>query len=154
MSTEASMPIFSYLSVIAIAISMVSLGLHAYLAFRDRAQLSAACSYLCSFEHMTDAVSIHVVNAGRRPLTIRRLVVESDSGGQFKHKFQRADGRALRLVESEDVEIILDSTNSEIAKWLDSKIFKAYIEDSKGKCHRVEGLVTILNENAQHLRNV
>jgi hypothetical protein len=101
---------------------------------------------------MADAVYLHVVNDGRRAITIRRLVIVSDTGARFEHKFQR-EGRALRLVESEDVEIALDSNNSEIAKWLTSKMSKAHIEDSTGKLFVVDDLVEILNEHSKTLRN-
>lgn len=152
MSPDAATPIANYLSGAAIAISLLSLGLTAFLAFRDRSRISAAASYLESFENIADAIYLHVVNDGRRPITIRRLVVESDRGNRFEHKFQR-DGRAIRLVESEDIEIALDSENSEIAKWLDSKIAKAQIEDSRGTLYNIEGLVEVLNANAEHLRS-
>ena len=151
-STDATMNIANYLSGAAISISLLSLGLTAYLAFRDRSHISAAATYLSSFENMADAVYIHIVNDGRRPVTIRRLVVESTTGSRFEFKFQR-NGRAIRLVESEDFEMALDSKKSEITSWVEASVEKAYIEDSKGVLYIVEGFAEILNANAENIKN-
>jgi hypothetical protein len=140
-----------YLSSAAIVISIGSFCLSAYLAFRDRGHVTASAAYLESYEHMTDAVLVHAVNIGRRPVTVRRLIIESIKGEIFEHKLQN-DGKPIRLIESEDIEIALDSENSEITKWAATSISIAYLEDSKGRLYEVEGLPEILRERTAQLQ--
>ena len=136
------------LSASAILISLLSLTLSGYLAFRDRSHLSVKATYLSSWENIADAVFLHIVNDGRRPITARRLIIESLNGKTDQHELKR-DERVVGLLESEDFEIALDANNSNIVEWARLQVSKAYVEDSKGRQYNVDGFVNSLGEYAK-----
>ena len=103
--------------------NICSFVLSVYLAFRDRSHLSVEATYSSSWENMADAVFLHIVNDGRRPITPRRLIIETLNGETDQHELKR-DDRVVRLLESEDFEIVLDANNSNIVEWADYKYQK------------------------------
>ena len=141
-----------FLSTSAILISLLSLALSGYLAFRDRSHLSVEATYLSSWENIADAVFLRIVNDGRRPITVRRQILESLNGETDQHELKR-DERVVGLLESEDFEIALDLTNSNIVEWARSQISKAYVEDSKGCQYNADGFVKSLGEYAENMQN-
>lgn len=138
------------LSACAILIALFSFALSAYLAFRDRSHLSVEATYLPSWENMSDAIFLHIVNDGRRPLTARRLIVESLNGETDQHDLKR-NNKAVRLMESEDFEVGLDANNSNIVEWTRLRISRAYVEDSKGRQFDAHGFVNSLDKFARNL---
>jgi len=138
-------------SGIAITIALVSLGVSAFVAFRDRGTITAAARYLESYEHISDGVYVHIVNSGRRPVTIRRLLLTTEDGKEIERRIGE-NGNPVRLLESEDCEFQLNAQNSEIQEWSSSVIKKAVVEDSHGKQYEVSGLVEAINQNAEHLQ--
>ena len=141
------------LSASAILISLLSFVLSGYLAFRDRSHLSVDATYLPSWENMSDAIFLHMVNDGRRPITARRLIIEFMNGETEQHELKRAE-RVVRLLESEDFEIALDTNNSDIVKWTKLQVSRAYVEDSKGRQFNAEGFVKSLNEYGNNSENM
>jgi hypothetical protein len=135
----------------AIVISLFSLGISAYVAYRDHGKVSASARYLESYQHMSDGIYIHVVNSGRRPVTIRRLILKTSDGKVIEEPL-RNNKNPIRLLESEDYEFQLNAQNSEIHEWSKSTITKAIVEDSRGKAYNVSNLVEAINSNAEHLQ--
>ena len=140
------------LSGAAITIAIFGFGLSAYIAFRDRGTVTASARYLESYQHMSDGIYVHVVNSGRRPVTIRRLKFTTMAGSTIERPI-RENGKPIRLLESEDYEFQLNAQNSEIQEWSRSTITKAVIEDSRGKEYHISELVDAINSNAQHLQS-
>lgn len=136
----------------AIVISLCSLGITAYVAYRDRGTITATSRYLESYQHMSDGIYIHVVNSGRRPVTIRRLLLRPADGNVIERRLGENE-RPLRLLESEDHEFQLNAQNSDITEWSQLRIAEAVVEDSRGKEYKVAGLVEAINENAEHLHS-
>lgn len=135
----------------AIAISLLSFCLSGYAVFRDRGAVSASAKYLSSFQNLSDGIYVHVVNSGRRPVTIRRLVLEVENGSSFEHKLVK-DRQPVRLLESVDYEFQVNPQNSEILRWAESKVLRSVVEDSRGKKYDVKGLVEIINEHATNIK--
>lgn len=101
---------------------------------------------------MADAVFLHLVNDGRRPIIAKRLILVSLNGETDQHELKR-DDRVLRLLESEDFEIGLDANNSNIVEWAKLQVLKAYVEDSKGRQYNADGFVNSLGEYAKNIQN-
>ena len=97
---------------------------------------------------MADAVFLHIVNDGRRPITPRRLIIETLNGETDQHELKR-DDRVVRLLESEDFEIALDANNSNIVEWARLQVSKAYVEDSKGRKYNADDFVNSLGKYAE-----
>lgn len=135
----------------AIVISLFSLGVSAYVAYRDRGKVSASARYLESYQNMSDGIYIHVVNSGRRPVTIRRLIMKTSDGNVIENPL-RNNKDPIRLMESEDYEFQLNAQNSEIQEWSKSTIIEAVVEDSRGKQYNVSNLVEAINSNAEDLQ--
>jgi hypothetical protein len=107
--------------------------------------------YLPTYENFADGIYVHVVNSGRRPVTVRRLVLETIGGTTYEHKLERQK-QSIRLMESEDYEFQVNPENSEILKWAESKIAKAVVKDSRGKEYKVEELAAIINANSKNIQ--
>ena len=108
---------------------------------------------MSSWENMADAIFLHIVNDGRRPITAKRLILEFLNGEKDQYELKR-DERVVRLLESEDFEIALHANNSDIVEWARSQVSKAYVEDSKSRQFNAEGFVKSLSEyakNSQHM---
>lgn len=138
-------------SGIAITIALLSLGISAYVAIRDRGTITATARYLESYQHMSDGVYVHIVNSGRRPVTIRRLLLSTEDGKQIDHRIGEND-KPVGLLESENCEFQLNAKNSEILEWSASVIKKAVVEDSRGTKYQVTGLAEAINQNAEHFQ--
>src|SRR3989344_8290719 len=106
------------LSEAAIVLSILSLGLSAYAVFRDKGTVSALARYLPSFQNCSDGIYVHVVNSGRRPVTVRRLVLQLEGGVNYEHQL-KIDKQPVRLLESEDYEFQVNPQNSELLKWVE-----------------------------------
>jgi hypothetical protein len=131
------------LSVAAIAISLISLGLSAYIAVRDRGHITASARYPKRF----NPVSVHAVNSGRRPVTLRRLILKTQDGQSYEYPLLNGE-TPVRLMESEDYEFPLPVSDTEVQQWAKTKIIKAELVDSYGKKHVVEDMVKISNKYA------
>ena len=138
-------------SGVAVSISLISLCVSIYVALRDRGSITAWARYLSSFENLSDGILVHVVNSGRRPETVRRLLLHTIDGKQYEHKLERGD-QAIRLLESEDYEFQINLENSELRNWAESHIVRAQIQSSRGKLYEVENLAAIVNANAETIR--
>lgn len=137
------MNVSAYLSGAAIAISVLSLGLSGYLAFRDRGHIMASARYPTRFS----PISIHAVNSGRRPVTLRRLILKTQDGKRYEYPFLKGES-PIRLMESEDHEFPLSVSDTEVQQWAKTKIIKAELADSRGKKYAVEDMVEISNTYA------
>lgn len=128
--------------------NIFSFALSVFLAIRDRPHLSVEARYLPSWENISDAIFLHIVNDGRRPITARSLIIEFLNGETDRHEL-KCDERVVRLLESEDFEIALDANNSNIIEWAKLQVSKAYVEDSKGSQYNADGFVNSLDEYAK-----
>jgi hypothetical protein len=140
------------LSGAAIIIAILGLGVSIYVAYRDRSTVTASARYLKSYQDMSDGIYIHVVNSGRRPVTMRRLLLRTSTGSVIEHRLDK-DGKPLRLLENEDHKLQLNTQNSKIKEWSQSMISDAIVEDSRGKEYRVIDLAETINRNAKHLQS-
>ena len=138
------------LSASAVLIALLSFALSGYLAFRDRSHLTVEARYLCSYENMSDAIYLHIVNDGRRPITVKRLVIKLLNGETVQYKLKSND-KDVRLMESQDFEMSLDSINSDINEWARMRASKAYVVDSKDRKYNTDGFVDSLSEYARNL---
>lgn len=131
------------LSITAIVISGISFALSAYLAIRDRGDVTASARYPERFKK----IFVHVVNSGRRPVTLRHLIVETQDGARYEYKILNGDA-PIRLMESEDHEFPLPSKDTEIDKFAKTKVIAAELEDSRGKKYVVKDLANLINNYA------
>lgn len=138
----------------ALAISIISiianLGLGAYVAFRDRGHIVA--SGRKPEGPIFDAVLVHAVNTGRRPVTLRRLILKTRDGTSYERPLFSRQGNTVRLMESEDYEFRLDLLEDpDSGKWAATGLVSATLEDSRGKVYQAHDLAEIIGAVARKL---
>ncbi len=132
-----TMPSTSVLSIIAIAISLVSFGLSSYLTWRDRSRVRAE-SFVRQHERTGEfsSVFVTVTNAGRRPLILRRLrgAYEdgSQSGQQLSESGIKLDEGAFHELEFGKFDGIMINGDEM------SGLVDLFLEDSTGKRHKIK----------------
>lgn len=126
------------ISVIALFVSISSLALGFYLAWRDRPNLRAKC---CARTHEQtgeySSVFVTAHNAGRRPITLRFLagVYEDGTSGGLR---LIQDG--LKLQEGEFHELEFGKFDGIMVNGDDmSDLVDLFLEDSIGRKYRIEG---------------
>ena len=131
------MPTVSVIAIIALVVSITSLGLSSYLAWRDRSRLLAE-SFARAHERTGEysSVFITVTNAGRRPLTLRFLSgVYSDGsrGGQ------RLSEGGVKLEEGEFYELEFGKYDGIMVNGdAMSELVDVFLEDSAGRRHNIK----------------
>jgi hypothetical protein len=133
-------------AVAAFVVSMASLALSTYAVVRDRGTITASARYPKRFRK----VLIHVVNSGRRPVTLRRLVLQARGGEHYEYPLLKGE-ESVRLMESEAFEGPLPAPDQDVSQWANTEFSKCEIEDSRGKKYSVDGLAKLLSEYATDL---
>ena len=91
-----------------------------------------------------------MVNSGRRPITLRRLIFLREDGTPYEYPLG-AKG-SIRLMENEDHEFTLSLLdNEELQRCVMAGIVDAVIEDSHGASWPVEDLLEIVKRNVGKL---
>ena len=130
------MPSPVVVSVIALAISFVSLGLSSYLAWRDRSRVHAEC-FARQHEGTGEysSVFVTVTNAGRRSVILRTLVgiyEDSSRGGQ------QLGQSGIKLGEGEFHELEFGKFDGIMINGDDMpSLVDLLFEDSAGKKHKI-----------------
>lgn len=91
------------LSIIALVVAIGSLGVSAYVAFRDRARLKLISKFYEASEWGPSKIRVTVINQGRR-VAILRLIGGSDSQGDWGGYFVEHEKGGRRLAEHERYE--------------------------------------------------
>ncbi|MCX8761002.1 hypothetical protein NOK73_07800, partial [Vibrio parahaemolyticus] len=147
---------------LAIFISILSLSLSLFVAFRDATRFSVVTRYLESFENMSDAVYLKIVNTGRRPITLDRIDFKfSDSPTQSiklnTHTMRRADpfdnsiAQPITLSESQFFEFTLDSRTHDFSNYDFSKLVEVKTLISRGKGVSLRTLTKSLRSKGNNL---
>jgi len=124
-------------SFAAFFVSLASLGVSWFVALRDRRDIVASAKESQAFH----PVIVHIVNVGRRPITIKQLTIKTLNGEVFNLPVENR-----RLMESEFYEFEFSPPNDVIKQWSNSKIIKVQVEDSCGKFYMVKSLVELANK--------
>ena len=100
-----------YISIAALAVSIVSVVVSIYSSVRDRGRLKTGSVLYASHEGAFEpAIHIEAVNVGRRPLIIR-MWGGSDDKGEYAGTPIEEDSGGKRLGEHERVEFVLHRGN-------------------------------------------
>lgn len=126
------------ISLVALFVSVVSLGFSTYFGLRDRAVLRTSSSYSGGWEGGSASVTVSVVNAGRRPIVIR-MWAGAENDKNWVGTYIGAEQRGLRLGEHERFDLTLRShdlyaTTPEDDFW----IADLWFEDTLGRRHKVK----------------
>ena len=124
-------------SVVALCVSLTSLGFSAYFGLRDRASLKAACKFTDRWEGSSASISVSIVNAGRRPVVLRTWA-GVDKDGNWIGTFFGKDQGGLRLGEHErhDFRLMKDDCYA-VTPDEDVVFADLWIEDTLGRRHTV-----------------
>lgn len=133
------MPSYSdVLSSVALVVSLGSLSVSAYVAFRDRPRLKVSSRFLRASEYGPDRIVLTLINAGRRPV-ILRLLGGTSKIGKWSATFLGKDEGGLRLGEHEHYEHTIEKEDT-VTFDLDSDdiVFEClWVEDSLGNRYHV-----------------
>jgi hypothetical protein len=88
------------ISVIALLLSVISIGFSVFFNFRDRAKIKTTSTFYPESEFGSASVHFTVVNAGRRPI-ILRMRGAVDKNGEWIGTYLGKDQSGLRLGEHE-----------------------------------------------------
>jgi len=125
------------IAIVAIVISMASLCASFYFGFLDRAKLQIKSKFYENSEYGPANISIHIANAGRRPMIIRMWAGE-DENGHWSGIFFGKSSEGLRLDENERKDLLLGKDDLVSHGPEEPIIFsKLWIEDSLGKRYPV-----------------
>jgi hypothetical protein len=128
------------LAIIAILISVASLGVSLYTAYQDRPRLRIKSEYFEASDYGPRRIRVTMVNAGRRPVIVR-LIGGTDSMGRWGGTFIQHEKGGLRLAEHERYEqtfekedtVQFDPTGEE-----DDLVYETMsVEDSLGNRHPI-----------------
>ena len=115
---------------------------------RDRYRVSASASTV-SDRRFTDSVIVHVVNSGRRPLTLRVLFLVARDGTRCEFPFSKQG--PIRLMENQDHEFTLSLLDQDVHRCVAGGLMKTGLMDSRGKEWPVSGLTEIVVRNVRKL---
>lgn len=129
-----------YISILALIISFLSLGVSIYFQYRDRVKLTTSCKYFPPHpDYDRGHLEIKVVNSGRRPTLLTILGGNLKDGGWQGTQLGGKD-KSIRLGEHEfyekkfyceDIEVVSPDSESEFTE--------LWFEDSIGDRHFVKG---------------
>jgi hypothetical protein len=134
------------ISSIALSLSVISLGLSLYVIRRDKGVSATASACMDSNELIGYKIGIYVVNLGRKPTTLRGIMVENYNGEVFRHKLKDEKGEHIKLSQSDFYEFFLTQDNSEITEWAKSKIKSVKIVDSSDDTWDVKDFANTINQ--------
>lgn len=137
-----------YLSIIALIISLLSLGLSAYIGLRDRSKLKTSSNKL---DTQPPQIEIKAVNQGRRSLVLYSIGATYNNGNFWKKIFEsyemHMDGNqkiekqehGIRLIENDYYREVI-SPDDDFFNWEskdDSFPISIWFEDSVGKRYKI-----------------
>ena len=129
------------ISVLALLLSVVSIGFSVYFNFRDRANIKTTSKFYPESDSGPASVHFTVVNAGRRPI-ILRMGGAVDKNGQWIGTCLGKDESGLRLGEHErfdrdmeKIDLVEQTPEGVITKadlWVEDTLGRRYpIRDAK-----------------------
>lgn len=126
------------LAIAALFIAAASLGISAWVAFRDRARLKIISKFVAASDYGPSRVIATMVNVGRRPV-ILRLIGGRGSDGKWSASFLEREKGGLRLAEHERYEhtFTKDDTVSFHPEHEDFFLEALWVEDSLGTRHSI-----------------
>ena len=127
------------ISVIALLVSIGSLGFFIYFNYRDRAHLKATSRfYPGDPDYGPPHISVTIVNAGRRPI-ILRMWGGTDKEDHWVGHFLGEGKSGLRLGEHERHDLSLEKDDLFAATLTDDVLFEnLWVEDSLGRRHPIK----------------
>lgn len=126
------------LSSIAIVVSLGSLGVSAYVAFRDRPRLKVSGQFFRASRNDPSRIVLTLINVGQRPVILRQLGGTSKVG-KWSVAFPGQGPGGLRLGEHERYEHTIkkeDTVSFDVDKD-DTSLGSLWIEDSLGNRYHV-----------------
>lgn len=125
-------------ALIALVTSIASFALAAYNVLRDRARLKIRSKFYPASAFGPDRFTVHIANAGRRPI-ILRLLGGSDRDGKWGGVFLDRENGGLRLGEREHYEYTVEKEGTVSFNPEGQDIFYEvlWVEDSLGERHVV-----------------
>jgi hypothetical protein len=133
------------ISSISLSLSAISLGLSLYVIRRDKGVSATASACMDGNELIGYKIGVYIVNLGRKPVTLRGIVVENYDGEVFRHRLKDVKDDNIKLSQSEFYEFILAQDNSEITQWAKSKIKSVKVVDSSGDAWEVKDFANTIN---------
>lgn len=126
-----------YLSVVAITISIASLGVSSYVALRDRARLKIASRFIPESEYGPSYIVAAMVNLGRRPVILR--AIGGSEGDKWACEYLDSSNGGKRLGEHERYEHKFDreATVNSNPDGEDMFYQELWVEDSLGTRHPI-----------------
>lgn len=134
------------ISTVALLLSAFSLCLSLYVIRRDKGLSASINTYVDANELLGYKIGIYIVNIGKDPRTVRKLVLTSDDGEKFEHVIRNDKGGLLKLAQSDFYEHLLDQRNSSIIEWAKSKLKHVEIQDSYGDSFEVKDFANAINQ--------
>ena len=126
-----------FIAITAILISIANFCAFIYFGFLDRAKLQIKSTFHEGSEYGPAGISIHIANAGRRPMIIRMWGGE-DENGDWVGSFFGKSTEGLRLDENEREDLHLQKDDLLSQGPEEPIIFtKLWVEDSLGKRYPV-----------------
>jgi len=128
------------------------LGSLCWVATRDTYRVAVEGRYLSSFEHLSDGIYIRVVNSGRRPVTLRYLVLSLKTGEKHELPINPADpNHHPLLAESQFYEVQYNDKNIDFGEVPWGQVTRVEIEESRGWRYEIADLAEVISENADYL---
>jgi hypothetical protein len=127
------------LAIAALLISLASLGISAFVAVRDTAQLKITSRYMEAHEFDRAHISVTMVNAGRRPIILRMRGGTKQGGDRWVGTYLGHENKGLRLEEHQRHEhsyYLEDTVDSDI-DGEDVGFDSLWFEDTLGIRHQV-----------------
>src|SRR5437667_509571 len=134
------MPDSSTISLIALVVSILSLGFSVYFNFLDRARVVTRCKFYPESDYNSAHVAVSIANAGRRAV-ILRWMVKADGGGEWIGTHLSAGEGDLRLGEHErhDLTLRQEDLFEQTPDGL-MEVTDFWFEDTLGRRHRPKGI--------------
>lgn len=126
------------ISTIALIVSLGSLSVSGYVAFRDRPRLKITSRFVPASEYGPNRIVLALVNMGRRPVILRMLGGTSKNGA-WAAEFLAHEKGGLRLGEHERYEHTLEKDDTVAFNPENEDLFyeRLWVEDSLGNRHPV-----------------
>jgi hypothetical protein len=127
------------LSIVALAVSVTSLGLSAYMASRDRGKLRTKSTFYAAYEGRSPVMRVEAVNAGRRPVILTVLGGYYENG-DWSGTYIRDDTAGVRLGENEKFSEEIDRLHHMLFNHdTGAAVTDLWFQDTLGRRYRVEG---------------
>src|SRR6266404_3009204 len=126
------------ISVLALLLSVISLGFSVYFNFRDRANIKTSSKFYAASEFGSASFHFTVVNAGRRPI-ILRMRGGVDKNGSWVGTHLGKDQTGLRLGEHERLDHsmkrddLFEQTPDDVITLVD-----LWVEDTLGRRYTIK----------------